>query len=102
MVINLLMGEAMAAFAEGMILGQSLGISQEMLLEFCWAGRRLRLCRNQEREGSKAGNTKRLSASLDAKGLATGGSDRLRNRRRAAAGECDERDLQVSHAPGEG
>jgi 3-hydroxyisobutyrate dehydrogenase/glyoxylate/succinic semialdehyde reductase len=31
MVINLLMGEAMVAFAEGMILGQSLGISQEML-----------------------------------------------------------------------
>jgi len=31
MVLNLLMGEAMASFAEGMILGQSLGISQEML-----------------------------------------------------------------------
>jgi len=38
MVINLLMGEAMAAFAEGMILGQSLGISQEMLFETLLGG----------------------------------------------------------------
>ena len=38
MVINLLMGEAMAAFAEGMILGQSLGISQEMLFGILLGG----------------------------------------------------------------
>jgi 3-hydroxyisobutyrate dehydrogenase-like beta-hydroxyacid dehydrogenase len=33
MVFNLLLGEAMAGFAEAMALGQSLGISQDMLLE---------------------------------------------------------------------
>lgn len=38
MVINLLMGEAMAAFAEGMILGQSLGIPQETLFEILLGG----------------------------------------------------------------
>src|SRR5882672_450576 len=38
MVINLLMGEAMAAFAEGMILGQSLGISQEILFGILLGG----------------------------------------------------------------
>ena len=38
MVINLLMGEAMVAFAEGMILGQSLGISQEMLFGILLGG----------------------------------------------------------------
>lgn len=41
-----------------------------------------------------------LSATLDAKGFATCGSDRVRDGRRPAAGECDERDLQLSHAPG--
>ena len=33
MVINLLLGEAMFAFSEGMVLGESLGISQEMLFD---------------------------------------------------------------------
>ncbi len=33
MVFNLLLGEAMAAFSEGMNLGQSLGLSKDMLLE---------------------------------------------------------------------
>ncbi len=33
MVINLLMGNAMAAFAEGMTLGQGLGISREVLFD---------------------------------------------------------------------
>jgi len=59
MVINLLMGEAMAAFAEGMILGQSLGISQEMLFGILLGGRRLRLWPQPRERRSKAGNTKR-------------------------------------------
>jgi len=33
MVFNLLLGEAMAAFAEGLNLGESLGLSREMLLD---------------------------------------------------------------------
>lgn len=33
MVFNLLLGEAMAAFSEGMHLGQSLGLSKDMLME---------------------------------------------------------------------
>lgn len=33
MVINLLLGEAMFAFSEGMVLGESLGISREMLFD---------------------------------------------------------------------
>jgi 3-hydroxyisobutyrate dehydrogenase-like beta-hydroxyacid dehydrogenase len=33
MVVNLLLGNAMASFAEAMALGESLGISQEMLLD---------------------------------------------------------------------
>jgi len=33
MVFNLLLGEAMAAFSEGMHLGQSLGLSKEMLMQ---------------------------------------------------------------------
>jgi 3-hydroxyisobutyrate dehydrogenase-like beta-hydroxyacid dehydrogenase len=33
MVVNLLLGNAMAAFAEGMALGQGLGISREVLLD---------------------------------------------------------------------
>jgi len=37
MVINLLLGQAMAAFSEGLVLGQSLGIDQKMLLDFLLA-----------------------------------------------------------------
>jgi 3-hydroxyisobutyrate dehydrogenase-like beta-hydroxyacid dehydrogenase len=33
MVVNLLMGNAMAAFAEGMVLGEALGLSQTVLLD---------------------------------------------------------------------
>jgi 3-hydroxyisobutyrate dehydrogenase/glyoxylate/succinic semialdehyde reductase len=33
MVVNLLMGTAMAAFAEGMALGQGLGISRKVLFD---------------------------------------------------------------------
>jgi 3-hydroxyisobutyrate dehydrogenase-like beta-hydroxyacid dehydrogenase len=33
MVVNLLLGDAMAAFAEGMALGQGLGISRKVLLD---------------------------------------------------------------------
>jgi 3-hydroxyisobutyrate dehydrogenase-like beta-hydroxyacid dehydrogenase len=33
MVVNLLMGNAMAAFAEGMVLGQALGLSQTVLID---------------------------------------------------------------------
>ena len=34
MVNNLLLGSSMAAFAEGLVLGQALGISQQNLLDF--------------------------------------------------------------------
>ena len=33
MVFNLLLGEAMAAFSEGLVLGESLGLSREMMLD---------------------------------------------------------------------
>lgn len=33
MVVNLLMGNAMAAFAEGMVLGEALGLSQSVLID---------------------------------------------------------------------
>ena len=38
MVLNLLLAEAMVAFAEGMALGQSLGIPQEALFELLLGG----------------------------------------------------------------
>jgi 3-hydroxyisobutyrate dehydrogenase/glyoxylate/succinic semialdehyde reductase len=38
MVSNLLLGAGMAAFAEGMVLGQSLGIPQERLFEMLLGG----------------------------------------------------------------
>ena len=38
LVVNLLLGTSMAAFAEGMILGESLGISQEMLFNILLGG----------------------------------------------------------------
>ena len=38
MVLNLLLAEAMVAFAEGMALGQSLGIEQEALFELLLGG----------------------------------------------------------------
>ena len=38
MVINLLLGQAMVAFSEGMLLGESLGISKEQLMEIILGG----------------------------------------------------------------
>lgn len=38
MVVNLLLGQAMAAFSEAMALGQALGFSQETLLDFLVGG----------------------------------------------------------------
>ncbi|MHB1686513.1 MAG: NAD(P)-dependent oxidoreductase [Ignavibacteriaceae bacterium] len=38
MVINLVIGQAMAAFSEGMLLGESLGIPKEKLIEILLAG----------------------------------------------------------------
>ena len=38
MVINLLLGQAMVAFSEGMLLGESLGISKEQLMEVILGG----------------------------------------------------------------
>src|SRR5882724_716575 len=56
MVINLLMGEAMAAFAEGMILGQSLGISQEMLFGILLGGPAVAPLAATKREKIESGN----------------------------------------------
>ncbi len=38
MVINLLLGQAMVAFSEGMLLGESLGISKEQIMEIILGG----------------------------------------------------------------
>lgn len=38
MIINLLLGQAMVAFSEGMVLGESLGISKEQLMEIVLGG----------------------------------------------------------------
>ncbi|MHB8853028.1 MAG: NAD(P)-dependent oxidoreductase [Ignavibacteriaceae bacterium] len=38
MVINLLLGQAMVAFSEGLLLGESLGISKEQLMEIILGG----------------------------------------------------------------
>ncbi len=38
MVINLLLGQAMVAFSEGMLLGESLGISKEQIMELILGG----------------------------------------------------------------
>ena len=72
MVVNLLLGNAMAAFAEGMALGEGLGISRKDVVRFIArhaCGRavsRIEAGENRERKLRS-----RISVALDAKGHAS-------------------------------
>lgn len=101
MVINLLIGGGYGRICRRDDFGQVTG---DLARDAVWnsAGRAggCAFSRNQERENRKRKIRSGISTPLDAKGFATGGSYRIRNGRRPAPGESDERDLQVSHAPG--
>jgi 3-hydroxyisobutyrate dehydrogenase/glyoxylate/succinic semialdehyde reductase len=77
MVINLLLGSAMASFAEAMALGQGLGLSQKMLFDSL-----LEAGENRERKLRS-----RISVALDAEGYASRLGKRVRSRRGPAPNE---------------
>ena len=96
MVVNLLIGNAMAAFAEGMALGEGLGISRkalfDSLLDTPAVAPFLTIKTSQDRKRKLRG---RIPASLDAERHASSDGERVRIRCGHAGHECGQRDLST-------
>ena len=99
MVVNLLLGNAMAAFAEGMALGEGLGISRKVLfdslLDTPAVAPFLKSKRDEDRQGKLRS---RVPAALDAKRHASRDRERLRIRCGHTSNKRGKRTLSTGHA----
>ena len=78
MVVNLLLGNAMAAFAEGMALGEGLGISRKALFDSLLDTPAVAPFLKSKRAKIESGKLRgRVPAALDAKGYASRISERV-------------------------
>ena len=94
MVINLLLGTGMAAFAEAMTLGEGLGISRKMLFDSLLGMPAV----FEAGENRERGLRSRISVALDAEGYASRLRERVRSRRGHALNERNQRNLSAGDA----
>ena len=97
MVINLLLGTGMAAFAEAMALGEGLGISGKMLFDSLLGMPAVAPFLASKREKIERKLRSRISVALDAKGSASRIGERVRIWRGHAFDQCCERTVSLRH-----
>ena len=99
MVVNLLLGNAMATFAEGMALGEGLGISRKVLFDSLLGTPAVAPFLVSKREKIESGKLRsRISVALDAKGYASRIAERVRIWRGHAGNQRCERTVSPRDA----
>jgi len=99
MVVNLLLGTGMAAFAEAMALGEGLGLSSKMLFDSLLGTAAVAPFLTAKRDKIESGKLRsRISVALDAKGYASRISECLRIWCGHTINECNQRNLSARDA----